>query len=86
MSLIMRNKYIINYFKRYCHLYIYISKILYYQTTLNEGVKEASLWNGSWTYREKLSDSDGGTFSGVTELPWSRIVISGDKNNDDLVD
>ena len=58
-------------------------KQVYYQTTLNEGVKEAGLWNGSWTYREKLSDSEGGTFSGVTELPWSRIVISGDKNNDD---
>ena len=61
-------------------------KQVYYQTTLNEGVKEAGLWNGSWTYREQLSDSEGGTFSGVTELPWSRIVISGDKNNDDLVD
>ncbi|NGT27104.1 hypothetical protein, partial [Clostridium perfringens] len=51
-------------------------KQVYYQTTLNEGVKEAGLWNGSWTYREQLSDSEGGTFSGVTELPWSRIVIS----------
>ncbi|WP_283691023.1 hypothetical protein [Clostridium perfringens] len=57
-----------------------------YQTTLNEGIKEVGLWNGSWTYREQLSGSEGGTFSGVTELPWSRIVISGDKNNDDLVD
>ncbi|HAT4365435.1 TPA: hypothetical protein I9148_003023 [Clostridium perfringens] len=51
-------------------------KQVYYQTTLNEVVKEAGLWNGSWTYREQLSDSEGGTFSGVTELPWSRIVIS----------
>ncbi|NGT88293.1 hypothetical protein, partial [Clostridium perfringens] len=61
-------------------------KQVYYQTTLNEGVKEAGLWNGLWTYREQLSNSEGGAFSGVTELPWSRIVISGDKNNDDLVD
>ncbi|MGG5461809.1 endo-alpha-N-acetylgalactosaminidase family protein [Clostridium sp. B9] len=27
-----------------------------------------------------------GAFSGVTELPWSRVVISGDQNNDELVD
>ena len=46
-----------------------------YQTTLNEGIKEVGLWNGSWTYREQLSGSEGGTFSGVTELPWSRILI-----------
>ena len=55
-------------------------KQVYYQTTLNEGIKEAGLWNGSWTYREQLSNSEGGAFSGVNELPWSRIVISGDKN------
>ena len=61
-------------------------KQVYYQTTLNEGVKEAGLWNGSWTYREQLNNSEGGAFSGVTELPWSRIVISGDKNDDDSVD
>ncbi|EOU1108767.1 hypothetical protein [Clostridium perfringens] len=48
---------------------------VYYQTILNEGVKEVGLWNGSWTYREKLSDSESGIFSGVTELPWSRILI-----------
>ena len=48
---------------------------VYYQTTLNEGIKEVGLWNGSWTYREQLSGSEGGTFSGVTELPWSRILI-----------
>ena len=23
---------------------------VYYQTILNEGVKEVGLWNGSWTY------------------------------------
>lgn len=48
---------------------------VYYQTTLNEGIKEVGLWNGSWTYREKLSDSESEIFSGVTELPWSRILI-----------
>lgn len=55
-------------------------KQVYYQTTLNEGIKEVGLWNGAWTYREQLSNSEEGVFSGITELPWSRIVISGDKN------
>ena len=55
-------------------------KQVYYQTNLNEGIKEAGLWNGSWTYREQLSNSEGGAFGVVNELPWSRIVISGDKN------
>lgn len=61
-------------------------KQVYYQTVLNEGIKEAGLWNGSWIYREQLSNSEEGAFSGVTELPWSRVVISGDKNNDETVD
>lgn len=55
-------------------------KQVYYQTTLNEGMKEVGLWNGAWTYREQLSNSEEGVFSRITELPWSRIVISGDKN------
>ncbi|MDM0468723.1 hypothetical protein QTG95_05315 [Clostridium perfringens] len=55
-------------------------KQVYYQTTLNEGMKEVGLWNGAWEYREKLSNSEEGVFSGITELPWSRVVISGDKN------
>ncbi|MDZ5252090.1 endo-alpha-N-acetylgalactosaminidase family protein [Clostridium sp. LIBA-8841] len=63
-------------------------KQVYYQTVLNEGVKEAGLWNGSWIYREQLSNSDETNikFSGVTELPWSRVVISSDQNNDEVVD
>ena len=43
-------------------------------------MKEVGLWNGAWEYREKLSNSEEGVFSGITELPWSRVVISGDKN------
>lgn len=51
-------------------------KQVYYQTTLNEGVKELGLWNGEWTYRESLINEDGASFNRITELPWSKIIIS----------
>ncbi|MPQ43356.1 endo-alpha-N-acetylgalactosaminidase family protein [Clostridium tarantellae] len=46
---------------------------VYYQTTMNGNKKEAGLWNGVWTYREVESE--------IVELPFSKVVISDDKNN-----
>ncbi|WP_170272187.1 endo-alpha-N-acetylgalactosaminidase family protein [Clostridium tarantellae] len=55
------------------------SKQVAYQTVMDGEVKKASLWNGVWTYREveELQPED---------LPWCRIVISDDKNEDSQVD
>lgn len=57
-------------------------KQVYYQTTLNEGVKELGLWNGEWTYREEVINEEGTTFNRITELPWSKIIISEGENKD----
>ena len=57
-------------------------KQVYYQTTLNEGVKELGLWNGEWTYREGVINEGGASFNRITELPWSKIIISEGENKD----
>ena len=57
-------------------------KQVYYQTTLNEGVKELGLWNGEWTYREEVINEGGASFNRITELPWSKIIISDGENKD----
>ena len=62
---------VLNYEKQVC-----------YQTTLNEGVKELGLWNGEWTYREEVINEGGAYFNRITELPWSKIIISEGENKD----
>jgi hypothetical protein len=49
-----------------------------YQTVDKGSYKKCGLWNNTWTYREIGSE--------ITELPWSRIIITGDENGDGVVD
>ncbi|WP_410660025.1 endo-alpha-N-acetylgalactosaminidase family protein [Amycolatopsis sp. lyj-112] len=51
------------------------------QVTGKDGVKRAGLWSGDWTYR-----ADGAKPADTDPLPYAKIVVTGDRNADRVVD
>ena len=49
--------------------------------TGTDSVKKASLWNGAWTYRGSVAPG-----FGPEELPWSKVILTPDANNDSVLD
>ncbi|WP_171646162.1 endo-alpha-N-acetylgalactosaminidase family protein [Paenibacillus phytorum] len=50
----------------------------YYQTVNKTGYKRMGAWNNAWTYREVATE--------IMELPYAKIAITPDANNDGTVD
>lgn len=48
------------------------------QTTQTGDNKSYSIWNGVWTYREIDTE--------IVALPWSKIIVTADKNGDGSID
>jgi len=49
-------------------------------STGTDSLKKAALWNGAWTYRGSLAPG-----FGPEELPWSKVIITPDANNDGII-
>lgn len=47
--------------------------------TGSDGEKQASIWNGEWTYQES-------SIVNAEPLPWAKIIITGDMNGDNTLD
>nr|WP_307990938.1 endo-alpha-N-acetylgalactosaminidase family protein [uncultured Niameybacter sp.] len=57
---------------------LYKEKRVLYEAVTKEEYKKCGVWNGVWTYREIDEE--------VCELPWCKVVLSGDENGDGKVD
>lgn len=49
------------------------------QTRKDGEERRTSLWSGQWTYRAQQSPF-------TEELPWAKVTLTGDRNDDDTVD
>ncbi|TKG95603.1 hypothetical protein EYV94_09190 [Puteibacter caeruleilacunae] len=49
-----------------------------YQTTNHDGINYTGIWNQDWIYR--------GFDGNITELPWAKVLVTNDRNNDTEID